>query len=426
MRSTAPFLEIQPVRKLNATVEIPGSKSYTNRALLVAALADGNTILHRILHSDDTERMSQGLRAFGAQLSFSSKDVTIQGCGGRFEAPKTPVFLGNAGTAMRFLTTLASLAGGPSELTGVERMHQRPIQDLLEALGGLGVTATAKHANGCPPVMVQGGGLKGGHTTLYGSSSSQYLSSILLSAPYAQTDVVIDIDGELASKPYVDMTLDVMESFGVHAEHEDYRRFSVAAGQRYQSRDYLIEADASNASYFLASAAVTGGQVTVRPISSDSRQGDLAFVDLLAQMGCHISRGSDWLRVEGRAHRGIEVDLNAIPDMVQTLAVVAAFAESPTRIDNVANLRIKETDRLTAVSNELSKLGAEVEEREDGLTIHPRPLHGAEIATYDDHRMAMSFAVAGLVVPGVKILDPDCVSKTFPDFFDRFQAMCDS
>lgn len=423
MNAYPPALEIKPVSHLNATVEIPGSKSYTNRALLVAALAEGESLLRRVLHSDDTHFMVEGLRAFGVILQGEGENLRVQGTGGRLRSPEHPVFLGNAGTAMRFLTTFAALAPGRTKLTGVQRMQERPIQDLLDALQKLGVHAVAKRGNGCPPVVVQGGGLPGGRTRLFGANSSQYLSSLLLSAPYAREDLLIEVEGELASKPYVDMTIQVMRDFGVQVEQEGYRRFRVPAGQRYRAREYLIEADASNASYFLAAAAVTGGSVTVRPIPRDSVQGDLRLLDLLAKMGCRVSRGDDWIRVEGRARRGIHADMNALPDMVQTLAVVAAFAGTPTRIDHVANLRIKETDRLRALATELRKLGAEVEERDDGLTIYPRPLHGADIATYDDHRMAMSFAVAGLVVPGVRILNPECVSKTFPDFFKRFQAM---
>ncbi len=417
------MLEIQPVDHLQAVVEIPGSKSYTNRALLVAALADGISPLKRVLHSDDTRYMAEGLKAYGVHLEFEGNRVIVHGTGGHLRAPKEPIFLGNAGTAMRFLTSFAGLASGETELTGVERMYQRPIQDLLDALQGIGVAARAKHDNGCPPVLIPGGGIRGGTTRLLGSNSSQYLSSILLSAPYAEHDVAIQIEGKLTSKPFIDITLDIMSAFGVHVGNDEYQRFTVPAGQRYQPREYTIEADASNASYFFAAAAVTGGSVVVRPISPHSVQGDLYLVDLLAQMGAVVTRGDDWIRVEGRTLRGIQVDMNAFPDMVQTLAVVAAFAETPTHINNVANLRIKETDRLMATARELRKLGAKVEEREDGLTVHPRPLHGAEIETYDDHRMAMSFAVAGLVVPGVQILNPECVSKTFPDFFERFTSM---
>jgi len=414
------ILPIEPVSSLDACVEIPGSKSYTNRALVMAALAEGESRLTHVLQSDDTRYMVEGLRAFGVPIENRGTSFIVQGTGGVLHPPEKPIFVGNAGTAMRFLTALAGLAPGESELTGVPRMLERPIQDLLDGLGPLGIEARSKPGNGYPPVIVRGGRFRGGQTRMHGDRSSQYFTAILLVAPYAQEDVTIAVSGDLTSKPFLDVTIDGMKAFRVVVQNEGYRRFHVRAGQRYRAREYAIEADVSNASYFFAAAAVTGGRVKVQNVNPASAQGDIHFVDVLEEMGCQITKGPDWIEVRGGALRGIEVDMNPMPDMVQTLAVTAAFASSPTAIRNVANLRIKETDRIAAVAAELQKLGAEVEELEDGLRITPKPLHGADIATYVYHRMAMSFAVAGLAVPGVRILNPGCVSKTFPDFFERF------
>ncbi|MCC6444431.1 MAG: 3-phosphoshikimate 1-carboxyvinyltransferase [Armatimonadetes bacterium] len=416
-------LAIETVSRVDACVEIPGSKSYTNRALVMAALAEGASRLTHALRSDDTLYMADGLRAFGAVIEEEEETLIVRGTGGRLQTPSRPVFIGNAGTAMRFLTALAGLAEGASELTGVPRMRQRPIQDLLGGLQLLGIRAISRQGNGCPPVVVEGGIFRGGFTRMPGDRSSQYFTAILLAAPYAREDVTVEVIGDLTSRPYLEMTIEGMRSFGVQVENDRFRAFHVRAGQRYRAGEHAVEADASNASYFLAAAAVTGGRVRVLHINPASAQGDIRFADVLARMGCRVVKGPDWIEVEGGSLQGVDIDLNDMPDMAQTLAVAAAFASSPTRIRNVGNLRIKETDRVASTAAELQKIGAGAEEFEDGLLVTPRPLHGADIATYDDHRMAMSFAVAGLKVPGIRILNPGCVSKTFPDFFDRWRQL---
>ena len=413
---------------VHASVRLPGSKSITNRTLLLAALADGESRLIAPLHSDDTFYMAQALRELGVAVKETPEgDFHVTGTGGAFHSPAKTLFIGNSGTTVRFLTAAACLAPAGSEvvLDGVARMRERPIRDLLGALLTLGVNAESINGHGCPPVRVQGGGLPGGSCRLRGDVSSQFLTALMQVAPYAVRDVTIEVLGDLISKPYIDITLAVMQSFGVEMENNNYQRLSVKSGQRYLSQEYSIEADASNASYFLAAAAVTGGSVTLENLGSNSIQGDIRFADVLERMGCTVQRGAA-LQVTGPGHlRGIEADMEAIPDTAQTLAVVAAFADGPSHLTGLASLRVKETDRLKAVAKELPKLGVRVEEGRDDWTITPSPAgsyHGSVIDTYDDHRMAMSFAVAGLRIPGVVINDPGCVAKTFPDFWERWEG----
>jgi 3-phosphoshikimate 1-carboxyvinyltransferase len=422
---------IEPRHHLDADVTVPGSKSCTARALVMAALSDGYSALLEPADCDDSDHMMAGLEALGVPVRKSESRIEV---GGRpFTAPAAPVFLGNSGTAVRFLTAACATLDGAVTLDGTQRMRERPIRDLLEALTRWGVETEAP--SGCPPVTVRSRGRFGGTTRVAGSASSQYLTGLLLVAPKATEHVSIEIDGELVSKPYIDLTLAMMAERGVTVAQTGYEAFHVSAGQAYRPGTYPIEADASGASYFFAAAAVAGGRVRVRNLTDASFQGDAQFPHVLQRMGCAFEQGPDWMEVRGPGGsdnggggapgvlRGVDVDLNAMPDMAQTLAVVALFADGPTTIRNVANLRIKETDRIAATATELRKLGAEVEELDDGLHITPGPLRGAAIDTYDDHRMAMSFAVAGLRVPGVVINDPACVSKTFPDFFLRFDAL---
>jgi 3-phosphoshikimate 1-carboxyvinyltransferase len=422
-------LPLTPVTgPVHASVHLPGSKSITNRALLLAALAEGDSLLRAPLHSEDTFYMTQALRELGVTIEETSgRDFRVAGTGGAFQDPTKPLFIGNSGTTVRFLTAAACLAppGIDVVLDGVARMRERPIRDLVGALLTLGVDAECLNGHGCPPVRVRGGGLSGGKCRLRGDVSSQFLTALLQAAPYAQTDVEIEILGDLISKPYIEITQSVMDSFGVQMENDGYQRLRVPAGQRYRGREYTIEADASNASYFLAAAAVTGGTVTLKNLGSHSIQGDIRFIDVLEHMGCTITRGETITLTGPERLRGIEANMEAIPDMAQTLAVVAAFADSPSHITNLASLRVKETDRVRAIATELPKLGVRVEEGQDDWTIHP-PLKGqytgASIATYDDHRMAMAFAVAGLRIPEVSIQNPSCVAKTFPDFWQRWEA----
>ncbi|MBX7258995.1 MAG: 3-phosphoshikimate 1-carboxyvinyltransferase [Candidatus Hydrogenedentes bacterium] len=414
-------IAITPKTSLDATVSIPGSKSCSARALVMAGLTRGQTVLLEPADCDDTDYMIGGLQGLGVPVTRESGALRVDGR--PFAPPASPLFLGNSGTAVRFLAAACATLNGSATLDGTERMRERPILDLVDALRAWGVNADTDTA--CPPITVQGTGQFGGTTHVRGGASSQYLTGLLLVAPYATTDVVIRIDGELVSKPYVDLTLAMMKERGVHAENKSYSEFRVKSGQEYRPGTYAIEADASGASYFLAAAAIAGGRVRVTNLTSRSHQGDAQFAFVLEQMGCAVDEGPDWIEVRSdKALKAIDIDLNAMPDMAQTLAVTSLFADGTTHIRNVANLRIKETDRISATATELRKLGAIVEEHADGLSITPgESLRGAAIDTYDDHRMAMSFAMAGLRIPGVVINEPGCVSKTFPDFFSRFGSL---
>jgi 3-phosphoshikimate 1-carboxyvinyltransferase len=413
-------LAIKPVSgPLTGRVRPPGSKSLTNRALVAAALADGASRLDGALESEDTRMMIDSLVRLGIAVNVDPADRAFHvfGCGGRLPNRDVSLSVANSGTTVRFLTALVALGQGTFRLDGTERMRQRPIQDLLVGLAQLGVEAVAESAGGCPPVVVHAAGLRGGRATVRGDISSQFLSGLLLAAPYAAAPVEIELEGPLVSRPYVRMTLAVMREFGVEVETPgDLSRFRIPRGC-YRGRPCTIEPDASAASYFFAAAAITGGRVTVEGLTRDSLQGDVAFCECLASMGCEVEYGDHEITVVGRPLRGIEADLNAISDTVQTLAAVALFAETPTTIRNVAHIRHKETDRIGNLAAELRKVGGEVVESSDGLTIVPRPLHGARIATYHDHRMAMSLALVGLRVPGVVILDPRTTEKTYPEFF---------
>jgi len=415
------LIEIRPTQPISATVAIPASKSYTNRALLIAALTDGECRIENPLFSDDTHFMSAALIRFGIEVKREENAFVVSGTGGKIIAPEEEIFVGNAGTAMRFLTTFSTLAQGVTRLNGDKRMRERPIGDLLDCLKQMQVQAVSVEGNQCPPLKIHGGHVPGGKVRLAGDKSSQYLTSILLSAPYFTNDTTIHIQGDLTSKTYADITLDIMQAFGVRVENENYQRFHVASGQRYRAGAYRVEGDWSSASYFLAAAAVTGGEITLTGMNPDSVQGDAQFLDVLGQMGCDIEKSTEKIHLKGNPLKGISINMNSMPDAVQTLAVTALFAEGETVITGIGNLRIKETDRISALATELSRLGATVNSGDDFLTIRPGTnLAGAEVETYDDHRMAMSFAVAGLKIPGVKIKNPRCVEKSFPDFFDRF------
>lgn len=421
------MIEIQPVSELAATVSVPGSKSITQRALIAAALAAGRSTLIEPLVSEDTDYSSAALRAMGVSLTTEPDRWTIDGTGGAICAPGQPVFLGNNGTATRFLTSVAALAQGECVIDGDERMHQRPIAPLLEALRGWGVDVESVQGNGCPPLLLRANGLSGGRTVLPEGRSSQYLSSLLLVAPFAREQAELEVQGEILSKPYVAMTLSVMADFGIAVEAApDFSFFRVPQGV-YRAREYRIEGDASNASYFWAAAAIAGGRVTVTNVPVLSIQGDIMLVPLLGRMGCTVTQTGNGITLEcSGGLAGISVDMGTMPDVVPTLAVVAAFAEGETEISNIAHLRIKECDRLHAVVTELGKIGVRVDEYPDKMVVHGRGgrgLRGAEIETYNDHRMAMSMALAGLRVPGVRITGEACVKKSFPDFWQRFALL---
>jgi 3-phosphoshikimate 1-carboxyvinyltransferase len=418
---------VQPAAgPLSASIRPPGSKSITNRALPCAALAGGASTLEGALDSEDTQVMVECLRKLGVEVDWTRRKdaLRVVGAGGPPFADKAELFVGNSGTTIRFLAALCAAGRGSFFLDGVERMRKRPIGDLLSALNQLGGEAYSQHGDGCPPVAIRGQGLRGGAARVRGDTSSQFLSGLLIAAPYAESDVELIIDGPLVSRPYVDMTIRVMDAFGVTVEANDARSFRIEAGQRYEARRYAIEPDASAASYFWGAAAVAGGRVTVLGLDRQSLQGDVAFCDALARMGCQVEEDSQGTTIVGGPLVGVDIDMNAISDTVQTLAVVALFAEGPTTIRNVAHIRHKETDRIGDLARELRKLGAAVDEFDDGLRITPGPFTGATIETYRDHRMAMSFALAGLRIAGVTILDPACTQKTYPQFFADFEAVC--
>jgi len=427
-------LAITPVSgPIRGHIRPPGSKSITNRALVCAALARGESTLVGALDSEDTRMMSAGLAQLGLKVEArdESRTLIVQGRGGRIPATTADLFVGNSGTTIRFLTALCTLAHGSFRLDGVPRMRERPIGDLLDALNQLGANCRGMLHEGFPPVEMRSAGLRGGKATVRGDISSQFLSGLLMAAPYAADDVELTVAGELVSKPYVLMTLRLMEEYGVRAESKlDLSAVRVPARQQYIGRNYEIEPDASAASYFWAAAAITGGEVTVEGLTWASLQGDVRFVSCLEQMGCRVAHDASSLTVSGRAERGIDVDMNAISDTVQTLAVVALFAAGPTTIRGVGHIRHKETDRIGDLARELRKLGATVDELPDGLQIVPIPTRSVseggapiEIETYRDHRMAMSLALAGLRIPGVVILDPDCTAKTYPGYFDDLSTL---
>jgi 3-phosphoshikimate 1-carboxyvinyltransferase len=417
-------LEIPTTAAIRGRIRPPGSKSITNRALVCAALASGQSTLAGALDSDDTQVMIAALRQLGIQIDTAAADpadgqtLAVTGCGGRLPAERADLFVGNSGTTIRFLAPMVALGHGEFRLDGTARMRERPIGDLLDAMRKLGAAARSELGNGCPPVLIEGRGLAGGAAAVRGNVSSQFLSGLLLAAPYAGLPVELEVEGTLVSQPYVHMTLAVMRAFGVDVAPGDLRRLAVPNHRGYSGCRYEVEPDASAASYFFAAAAITGGHVTVDGLSRHSLQGDVAFVDVLEQMGCQVRHGQNSITVSGRPLSGIAVDMNAISDTVQTLAAVALFAKGPTTITAVGHIRHKETDRIHALATELRKLGACITEFDDGLKIEPDELRAADIATYDDHRMAMSLALVGLRTPGVVILDPDCTRKTYPRFFD--------
>ena len=418
--------EIRPVQDIDIALEVPGSKSLTQRALIAAALARGSSRLIGPLESEDTLYTCKALMQMGIGVEKAEKWV-VAGAAGTVLSPAEPIFLGNNGTATRFLTSVLALSDGGGVIDGGPRMHQRPIGPLMTALRGWGADISSMKGTGCPPLAITSSGLAGGKTVLPEGKSSQYLYSLLLVGPYAKKSAFLEVLGEVLSKPYVAMTLSVMSAFGIDVEcTEDFNSFSIPQGC-YQGRDYRIEGDASNASYFWAAAAVTGGRVTVTNVPVPSLQGDAMLVPLLGRMGCTVSTDGNGITLQGADRlQGITVDMGDMPDVVPTLAVVAAFAHGTTVIENIAHLRIKECDRLSAVVTELSKLGVKMEEKEDSMLIHGEGgdgLYGAEIETYEDHRMAMSLAVAGLRVPGVRITGEECVAKSFPDFWERFALL---
>jgi 3-phosphoshikimate 1-carboxyvinyltransferase len=412
---------IKTINLIDGVIDVPTSKSLTNRALIAAALAsDVSKIINPSL-ADDCRLMIKALRKFGIIIEEHRNYLIVHGSGGKLTPPETEIYVGNAGTTMRFLTGLAAITGGTICLVGNERMNRRPLDELLTALDQMGVKYESER--GYPPLTVHGRKLKGGAIKIDGTKSSQFVSSILLVAPYADSDVTLELADRGVSRPYIDLTLYVMHKFGVEVS-ESGNSFYISTARKYISNEYIIEADASSASYFFGAAAITGGSVLIRHISLRSKQGDIKFLDIIQQMGCKATTVNEGIKVTGGNLSAISVDMNEMPDMVPTLAVIALFAEGKTSIKNVKHLRYKESDRLTALATELRKLGAEVTEYDDGIDILPKEKYiGAEIETYDDHRIAMSFAIAGLKISGIKIQNPGCVKKSFPNFWDEFEKL---
>lgn len=415
----------------DADVRVPGSKSYTNRALIVAAMAKGRSTLAGALFSDDTARMADCLRRVGIPIEERPEDCVFEvtGAGGRIPASSAELFVGNSGTTARFIVACLALCRnetpGRYVVDGVPRMRQRPMQPLLDALGQLGARAFSDAGMGCVPIRVESSEVAGGEATLDGDTSSQYFSALLMAGPITLKGVALHARGDMVSKPYIDVTAGVMQAFGARMERDaGYRTLIAPGGQGYRACEYTIEPDASNASYFLAAAAITGGRVRVPGLGRGSAQGDLRLLDAFARMGCSVTLAEEYVEVRGPERlKGITVDANAYSDMAQTLYAMAPFAEGPTEVRNVEHSRLQECDRIAASAAELRRLGQGVEEFADGLRITPRPIVPAEVQTYDDHRMAMAFALVGLKAPGIAIADPGCTAKTFPDYWARLEAL---
>ena len=422
MEGSVETITVSPAARVDAEIDLPGSKSYSNRALLLAALARGRSQITRALFSDDTRYMHRALTDLGIRVEADehSQTYAVEGRGGEFPVRSAALSVGNAGTAARFLTAALAIGSGTFSVDGSPRMRERPIEPLLDGLRQLGVDATARLGNGRPPVDIRADGLPGGRARVKGDISSQFLSALLMAAPYARSDVSLEVEGELVSAPYIDLTLDVMGSFGVAAEREGDHRFRVAAGQTYRGRQYEIEPDASSASYFFAAAAVTGGHVRMHRLGRDSAQGDLGLLDVLERMGCTVSRERDVIDVRGPEQlRAVDADFTRMGDVATTLMAIAPFADGPVTVRGIAQTHFEESDRPVAAATELRRMGVSVDSGWDSVTVHPGPPRPTVVNTYDDHRIAMSFALVGLRVPGITIADPGCVAKTFPSFFQE-------
>jgi 3-phosphoshikimate 1-carboxyvinyltransferase len=421
-------LTLDPIAKVSGEVNVPGSKSLSNRALLLAALAEGETELTNLLDSEDIEHMLNALTKLGInyRLSEDKTQCVVQGNGGAFNvAEPLELFLGNAGTAMRPLCAALAASNVDTVLTGEPRMEERPIGDLVDALREADAEVTYLKNEGFPPLQIKGKTLNGGEMSVDGSVSSQFLTALLMAAPLFSGDVTIRIKGELVSKPYIDITLDTMAKFGVTVENDNYQTFTVSGDAKYIAPGkFMVEGDASSASYFLAAGAIKGGTVRVTGIGQNSIQGDIRFADVLEAMGATVVWNDEYVEITGAPLKGVNMDMNHIPDAAMTIATTALFAEGPTTMTNIYNWRVKETDRLAAMATELQKLGAKVEEGHDYIKVWPTDsLKHAEIDTYNDHRIAMCFSLVALSDTPVTINDPGCTRKTFPDYFTRFKTL---
>jgi 3-phosphoshikimate 1-carboxyvinyltransferase len=415
--------EIKTQKIADCQVSVPGSKSYTHRMLIAAALSDGICTIKNALISEDTQFTAEALKQMGVRIEVRSDDMRVYGRSGRLSVCPAPIYLGNSGTSMRLLTGVAALGNGTYTLTGTDRMQMRPIKDLLDALQFIGVKARSLKDNGCPPVAVTAAKISKDRVEINCQKSSQYLSALLLIAPRTQNGLEIRVTGGPVSRPYVDLTIELMKKFGLRLKRDDYRLFKVPGQQVYQAGEYSVEADCSQAAYFWGAAAITGAEIKVKSVSADSSQGDVRFADLLQRMGCRAFKESDGIRVCGAPLSAIEADLADMPDQVPTLAVVAAFAKGKTVIKNVTHLKSKESDRLSATVTELNKMGIEAACSGNALVVKGGKPKGSIINTYNDHRIAMSFAIAGLNVPGVCIRNEGCVEKSFPGFWKVFEGL---
>ena len=429
------YLDLAPIAGVGGTVQLPGSKSISNRILLLAALADGTTRVNGLLDSDDVRHMLAALKTLGVEWQqlkaadgSDTRDFEVRGCGGAFPVKQADLFLGNAGTAFRPLTAALALMQGEYKLSGVPRMHERPIGDLVDALEGVGADIDYLGATGFPPLAIKPASIeRGRRVQVRGNVSSQFLTALLMALPLTGETTTVEVVGELISKPYIEITLNLLARFGVTVERRDWREFVIPGDKRLTSPGTIfVEGDASSASYFLAAGAIGGGPVRVEGVGRDSIQGDKRFAEVLERMGATIVWGDNWIEASGSGKlKALDADLNHIPDAAMTIAVAALFADGPTTIRNVASWRVKETDRLSAMATELRKVGATVEEGADWIRVTPpaQLTPNAEIATYDDHRMAMCFSLAALGGVPVRILDPGCTAKTFPTYFEVLEGI---
>ncbi len=415
-------IENRPI-KSNVTVQVPGSKSYTHRLLIAAALSDGRCHVSNPLRSEDTLLTRKALQQMGIRIEDWGSDMKVQGAKGKLAPCTDPIDLGNSGTSMRLLSGLSILGQGDYLFTGSPRMCERPMQALIDSLQQLGIDARSVNGTGCPPIIIPGGQPTGSKTAIDCSTSSQYLSALLLTAPCLARGLAIDVTRGPVSQPYIDMTIHIVRLFGIELKQDGYTRFEVPGGQTYRAGNHAVEPDGSQAGYFWAAGAITGATVKVSGVTPASSQGDVGLANVFGRMGCRVDHEPDGTAVTGGDLQAIDIDMGDMPDMVPTLAVVAAFARGTTVIRNVAHLRAKESDRLAAVSQELAKMGIETYCGEDELHIMGGRPHGAPIETYNDHRIAMCFAVAGLKVSGVVITDETCVGKSFPNYWEVFKTL---
>lgn len=410
--------------KVSGILTAPPSKSISHRAIIIASLANGPSTLENVLLSNDTRYTIDALRALGVRIEENGSRLTIKGTDGVLHAPKSEIYVGNSGTTMRTITAVAALAPGRTVLTGDNRLCERPMKDLLNALFALGIEAKSLRNNNCPPIEIKGGAIVLQKVTISGNISSQYVTALLLIAPFSRSEVTIDVQN-LKSKPYVAVTIDVMKAFGVDVKNDNFETFVIPSVQMYRGRNYTIEGDYSSASYFFAASAITGGEVTVKNLNPNSSQGDANFVQILKQMGCLVKKRNNAITVKGlKELRAVDVDMGDYPDIVQTLTIVAAFAQGTTHIRNIGHLKYKEIDRIEKPALELAKMGINTDVSENELTIYGAEPRGATIDTHNDHRMAMSFAVAGLGAQGKTIItNAQVVAKSYPNFFNDLKRI---